>query len=157
MGAPIQYLSVQKVNPFVIFPNRFVIECDETVHIHYRNMRMEMSEENFDKIAEAFVKAKEKKDKEGIHCNPRQHLELSRAMIYDHIKEDEWEVTKDLNQYKLLKYDNAEFYDDNVFIHIHWKGIRTELSKDEFREYVDNLVEARDNLDKKWKKDLEQS
>ena len=47
------------------YPYRLVIEWqrDNTVHIHYREFRLRLSEKEFDMLADAFAEAKKEKDK----------------------------------------------------------------------------------------------
>jgi len=152
MGITKEKLAEDKLNPFVIFPNRVVLECDETNHIHYRNIRIEVGDENFNRIADAFEEAKKKKAEWKLSTQPGQHIEIGRAMLNpeDHNKSTILEISRDLNQYKLDiyggNYDNAEFTEDEDYIHIHWREMRIEMSKDDFKQFAYNVAKAREKL-----------
>tara|TARA_R100000049_G_C1894115_1_gene46193 strand:- start:110 stop:460 length:351 start_codon:yes stop_codon:yes gene_type:complete len=115
-------------------------------------VRIELGDENFERIADAFIEAKKKKAGWNLISQPGQHIEIGRAMLKpeDHKRTTDFEISKDLNQYKLDiyggNYDNAEFTEDEDYIHMHWREMRIEMSKDDFKQFADNVAKARENL-----------
>lgn len=59
------YNTPYPTNNSAYFPNRFSIEeCrDDTFHVHYRDLRIELTRNEFEQITNAFAKAKENKKK----------------------------------------------------------------------------------------------
>ena len=54
MGKVILPLSEGELSEKTIFDRRFVIECCETFHLHWRNLRLELSADNWIQLVEAF-------------------------------------------------------------------------------------------------------
>ena len=54
MGKVILPLSEGELSEKTIFDRRFVIECCETFHLHWRNLRLELSADNWLQLVDAF-------------------------------------------------------------------------------------------------------
>jgi hypothetical protein len=80
MGKVILPLSEGELSEKTIFDKRFVIECCETFHLHWRNLRLELSAENWLQLVDAFETGIAKWR---AHGSPRSHphLELARFLM----------------------------------------------------------------------------
>ncbi len=110
-GDPNYLRQIKYVNPLDnhsdYFPNRLVLEVqrDDTYHLHYRDLRIHLTEDEFDDMANAFIRAKEERDKfkafylkygrikeitrikvniDDVQPYDAGHLPLAECAMYDH-------------------------------------------------------------------------
>lgn len=145
MGKVLKFLSKTALSSFRIFPKRTVIECDENYHFHFRNIRLNLNEDDFVAVANTFMVAYKKYLESGIIPAPGQHCEIGRGVLTTP-RNPELAIELSDNLYKRLHYDNAEFYEDDDFIHIHYGDSRIEMSKEEFLKMADSFTEAAKEL-----------
>lgn len=69
-----------KLSGPVMFNTRLVVELCENVHVHYRNLRLEFSREEFLGILEAFSGIK-REDIEAFEFGPNKHALLREAVL----------------------------------------------------------------------------
>jgi len=146
MGQNKQHLQQIDLQSQTIFPERAVIECDETIHVHWRNLRLEMSDEDFLAFADMMTRAMVAYKMQGLHTKEGQHLELARAKVVNPVQSARLAVDEQVNLYKLLNYPDAEFYEDDEFIVIRLRDLRIEMSKDEFQRIAGAITNANAKL-----------
>jgi len=151
MGRTIEKLSERTVGKKCIFSERFVIELCEKAHIHYRNIRIVQSLDDFINTAEAFVSALDRWKKRGCPgTGVGQHIELCRKKVAIADESDKVQVNLNENLYKKneggIFAEGAEFSDER-YIHFKLRDIRIELSLEEFNEVYEAIKEAKEKLD----------
>jgi hypothetical protein len=150
MGEVILPLADGEVPKHTIFDRRFVIECCETFHLHWRNMRLELSAENFVKLVETLEKAIATWRAHG--CPPEHHhLELSKFMmdVDDVVKPTELGVELCRNLYRDYRETHgadAEFWEEDAFVHFHYRDMRFEMSIEDFLAFSQTMAEGRETL-----------
>lgn len=151
MGHTINKLSEKNIGNKAIFSNRFVIELCEKAHIHYRNVRIVQSLDDFINTAEAFVSALDRWKKRGCPgTGVGQHIELCRKKIA--IADDSDTVQVNLNENLYKKNDGgifaegAEFSEDDNYIHVKIRDVRIEMSIKEFNLVAEAFKEAQEKL-----------
>lgn len=150
MGRTIEPLAVKDIGQKSIFNNRFVIELCEKAHIHYRNIRIVQSLDDFINTAEAFVSALDRWKKRGCPgTGAGQHIELCRKQIAIADESDKIQVNLNENLYNKneggIFSEGAEFKEEN-YIHIKIRDIRLEVSIEEFNKIADTFREAQEKL-----------
>lgn len=151
MGHTINSLSERNIGNKGIFPNRFVIELCEKAHIHYRNIRIVQSLDDFINTAEAFVTALDRWKKRGCPgTGVGQHIELCRRKVAIADESDKVQVNLNENLYKKneggIFAEGAEFSEDEKYIHLKIRDTRIELSLEEFQEIAEAIKEAQEKL-----------
>ncbi len=147
MGRTFQLLSENKIDGKTIFDKRLVVECCETFHLHWRNLRLEFSHENFIVFIKTVLEAYNAWTKNGSPVSAH-HLELGRGLIFPSLctpQDVKIEVCENL--YK--KHENSrdsEFLIEDEFIHIHYRDLRIEMSKEEFVGLAESFVSALNNF-----------
>lgn len=151
MGRTIEPLAQVKIGQKAIFNNRFVIELCEKAHIHYRNIRIVQSLDDFINTAEAFVAALDRWKKRGCPgTGATQHIELCRKKIAVADESDTFQVNLNENLYKKneggIFAEGADFNVDNEYIHVKIRDCRWEFSVEEFKLIAKGFKEANDKL-----------
>lgn len=151
MGRTIEPLAEVKIGQKAIFNNRFVIELCEKAHIHYRNVRIVQSLDDFINTAEAFVAALDRWKKRGCPGTGKtQHIELCRKKIAVADESDTFQINLNENLYKKneggIFAEGAEFNEDEQYIHMKIRDVRIELSLKEFNEIAKAVKEAGEKL-----------
>ena len=154
MGRILQHLAETNIDTKTIFDRRMVLECCETFHLHWRNLRLEFNHENFLKFIETVISAFKNWQANGL---PRQHahFEMGRNLLsHPMCAPDEFKIERCDNLYKQHRGSrDAEFFEDD-FIHIHYRDLRMEMPRDEFLEIAERFREAKENLGHKSKQSL---
>lgn len=151
MGQTIHNLASKPVANKTIFNNRFVIEICEAVHIHYRNLRILMSLDDW----KSFVKGcsdsmlRWKSMGEPIPGS-NQHIELCRKNIAKDENTDSF-IKINLNKNLYLEHDGMIFsegseFEEDKYIHLKIRDLRIEMSVDEFNKLADCVLEAKERL-----------
>lgn len=146
MGQNKQNLSENFLNPLSIFPNRAVVECDETIHLHWRNLRLEMSDEDFLAFCDMVLKSYSSYLMNKHKTNEGQHIELSKCAIKNPIQPTRLKIDEQVNLYKILQYPDAEFYKEDTFIVIRLRDLRIEMGIEEFNTFYQTMSKAHDKL-----------
>jgi hypothetical protein len=151
MGRTIEPLSVKNIGTKGIFPNRFVIELCEKAHIHYRNIRIVQSLDDFISTAEAFASALERWKKRGCPgTGVGQHIELCRKKVAIADESDTIQVNLNENLYKKneggIFAEGAEFNEEENYVHLKIRDTRIELSLEEFSKLSEACKEAQEKL-----------
>jgi len=146
MGQNKRHLSETKLDSNPIFPKRMITECDETMHLHWRNLRLEMSDNDFVEFANMIMKAYSAKMMKNLHTNEGQHLELAIGEIKEPVRPDSLKIDEQVNLYKILRYPHAEFYEEDEFIVVRLRDLRIEMGKEEFKTFAGAIKEADEKL-----------
>ena len=147
MGKTLATLANTEVESNPIFDDRFVAECCETYHIHWRNTRLELNEQDFQAIATLFHGVYEQAQRDGWKKPQKdQHIELGKASISK--PEKETRITAELceNLYRTVYVGGCDFKDSD-YIHLHYGDLRLEVPITEFRALASIMSEAVARLD----------
>lgn len=150
MGHTLNKLSERTIGRKSIFDNRFVIELCEKAHIHYRNIRIVQSLDDFINTAEAFVSALDRWKKRGCPgTGTGQHIELCRRKVA--IFDDSDKVVINLNENLYNKNEGGIFsegaeFTEPRYIHIKLRDLRLECSLDEFNQITEAFKEAQEKI-----------
>jgi len=151
MGHTLLPLADKKIGEKAIFNNRFVVEIAETVHVHYRNLRINMSLVDWESMARGmsdslrrWMERGKPEPKEG------QHIELCRKEVASvPLNSDYCKVNLNKNLYAenegRIYADGAEL-DEAQYIHLKLRDLRLELTKEEFKVLAEAVREASDAL-----------
>ncbi|HWB23113.1 MAG TPA: glycosyltransferase [Gaiellaceae bacterium] len=133
-----------------VFDRRFVLECCERFHIHWRNIRLELTPENWIGFVNTFEQAIATWRANG---SPRQHehLELARYLMdtSEIVHPTEVEVELCENLYKNLRETHgadAEFWEEDAFVHFHYRDMRFEMSIEDFLGFSKAMADGRERL-----------
>lgn len=152
MGQTIRNLSTKEISDKAIFNNRMVVEIAEKVHVHYRNLRILLSEQDWISFAQGvrdgfdrWVKRGSPTPKEG------QHIELCRKSVGINPQDkDSIRINLNRNLYTAnegrIFSEGADFKDPD-YIHLKIRDLRIELSNDEFKALAQAVIEAKEKLD----------
>lgn len=151
MGRTIEKLAERKIGKKSIFDSRFVLELCERCHIHYRNLRIVQSLDDFISTAEAFVSALDRWKKRGCPgTGVNQHIELCRKKVAINDESDTIQVNLNENLYKKneggIFSEGSEFLEEEKYLHIKLRDVRIECSVSEFRLVVEAFKEAEEKL-----------
>ncbi len=149
MGRTKENLSTKELGKKAIFNNRFVVECVENFHIHYRNLRIALTQEDFVAVCKGCIQAFERWNRRGCPDNPKAHIELCRKNVTGFDNEGV-RINLNHNLYNENKgrifSEGAEF-DEPEYIHLKIRDLRIELSKEEFKELTNAVKEASGRLE----------
>jgi hypothetical protein len=150
MGRTIEALSVKTIGKKSIFDERFVIELCEKAHIHYRNLRIVQSLDDFINTAEAFVAALDRWKKRGCPGTGNgQHIELCRRKVA--IADESDTVQVNLNENLYNKNEDGIFseganFTEEKYIHVKIRDLRLECSISEFNTICEAFMEAKEKM-----------
>ncbi len=142
MGKILKILASTKLPKNTIFSDRFVAECCETFHFHFRNLRFEVTRDDFLQLRQALREIEENYVRHG-EPKSHHHLELCRAVLNPQNSSQELSVELCENIYK--KYFtgwDSHFHNEDTFIHLHWRDMRIEMSNAEFIEFGKAVSQA---------------
>ena len=148
MGQTIKQLSKRELQSNTIFPNRFVIEVCEEMHVHYRNVRFLFKQDLWRTIAEGFKASFDRWIKQGEPKTGNRHIELCRKEVHPP-KNEMMCVNLNTNLYKKYKgrvFSEGNKFDEDKYIHLKYRDIRIEMPIAEFKEFASMVKEANDEL-----------
>lgn len=151
MGRTIEKLAERTISKKCVFNNRFVTELCESAHIHYRNLRIVLSLDEFITVAEGFVASLDRWKKRGCPgTGTGQHIELCRKKVA--VADDSDKILINLNENLYNKNEDGIFaegaeFTDEKYVHLKIRDIRLELSIDDFRRLADAVQEANGRLE----------
>lgn len=148
MGQTLKGLAKKIIGDKAIFNNRFVVEVCECFHVHYRNLRIVLSKDDFISMASGMRDALARWEKQGKpETSEHTHIELCRKNISG--SGNEVMVNLNNNLYKVnegrIFAEGADFKDP-AYIHLKIRDIRVELSVDDFNQLADAVIEAKRTL-----------
>jgi hypothetical protein len=151
MGHTLNSLAEKKADSRVIFHHRFVVECCEAFHVHYRNLRIILSERDFVSMAQGMADALKRWEAKGKpETSPSTHIELCRKEVALR-PVDDCMYKVNLNDNLYVKNEGKIFADgagleDTKYIHLKIRDLRLELTIDEFNEFASTVAEAKEKL-----------
>ena len=150
MGKVILPLSEGELSEKTIFDRRFVIECCETFHLHWRNLRLELSADNWIQLVEAFETGIAKWRAHGSPLS-HPHLELARFLMDTSEVIHPTTANAELceNLYKTLRETHgadAEFWVEDAFVHFHYRDLRVEMPIADFLAFSKTMTAAHTKL-----------
>ena len=150
MGKVIRKLAEGTVPEKTIFDKRLVVECCETFHLHWRNLRLELDHANWQDFIATMLEA-ERTWREGGSPPAHDHFELQRKLIDTAGVLNRTSVGAELceNLYKTAAPPfglHADFYDDDEFVHFHYRDLRVEMSVADFLGFSKVMADARERL-----------
>jgi len=143
MGHPVKELASCELPGQPPFPKRAIVERCECMHVHFRNFRLSLGDSAFRALgralSDAFRTVFHGLATKGGHkvvgeesCEPLAKRKL--------------EITLDKNMYKTFRTKDAEFYEDDLFIHVHAGELRWEMSVEEFKAVAATFTDALEAL-----------
>lgn len=151
MGHTLNALAEKKADNRVIFHHRFVVECCEAFHVHYRNLRILLSERDFISMAQGMSDALKRWEAKGKpETSPTTHIELCRKEVALR-PVDDCKFKVNLNDNLYAKNEGKIFADgagleDEKYIHLKVRDLRLELTIDEFNDLAATIAEAKEKL-----------
>jgi len=150
MGRTIETLAHKEIQDKSIFSNRFVVECVEQFHIHYRNLRISLSTVDFIEFTRGCIQAFERWNARGCPENPKVHIELCRKQVGKNLLNEGLRVNLNANLYNgydgKIFSEGAEFKEEK-YIHLKIRDLRIEMSVSEFKEFSDVIAQASQRLE----------
>jgi len=144
MGLVKKILALTKVEPVsTIYSDHFTLELSEDFHLHFRNIRFEMDDEEFHqfyKLVKDGYKRWKKLGKPTIGDieGTGQQIFLSESKIKAHPGSNNKSVSSDELRVELQQWAD--------YIHIHWKWMRMEFDFEEFLQFADSIATAAEKL-----------
>lgn len=151
MGHTIQNLATRELKPETIFNNRFVNEVCESIHFHYRNLRILLSLPDWISMAQGCSDALNRWKKLGEKDPSKStHIELCRKKVATEPM-DENTVRVNYNKNLYPEHDGMIFsegasFEEDKYIHVKIRDLRLEISIDDFNQIADCFAEAKEKL-----------
>jgi len=152
MGQTIRELSTKEVKSATIFNSRFVVECCEKVHVHYRNLRILLSPTDWVQMAKGMADSLKRWEAQGSPT-PKEglHIELCRKTVATEAQ-DKNQIRINLNRNLYAKHEGQIFAEganltEPEYIHLKIRDLRIELTMDEFNALAEAVKEAKEKLD----------
>lgn len=134
-----------------IFNNRFVVEACEDFHFHYRNLRIRISYADWPTFAKGFSDAYLRWERTGRPFS--KHTELCRKVVASNSPDDGIQINLNKNLYKLNEgriFSLGTDLADSTYIHLKYRDLRLEMTREEFGIFAKAVGEAEDQL---WKEE----
>lgn len=151
MGRTLKNLSEKQLLPTTIFDRRFVTELCENVHVHYRNLRINLSLQDWIQVAEGCAQALERWKKRGCPETGKDvHIELCRKRVATEVHNDGIKINLNQNLYPHHEgrvFSEGANFGDRQYIHIKIRDLRLEMPVEEFKVLVDAVKEAERKLE----------
>lgn len=150
MGKTIISLSKKELPKKAIFNNRFVVEVAESFHIHYRNLRIILSELDWREFGKGMHDSWKRWVERGEPLCGNKHIELCRKEVAkNELESGLCKINLNKNLYALnegrIFSDGADLIDE-MYIHLKIRDLRIEMTKAEFKEFAEAVKEASDAL-----------
>jgi hypothetical protein len=147
VGQTVQTLSSRELKEPAIFDKRFVVESCEDFHVHYRNLRINLSFPDWQSLGKGFADSFNRWLRKGSPVDG--HSELCRKSVASHPKNDGIKLNLNKNLYKGNSgkiFSKGTDLPDDEYIHFKYRDIRLEMTIDEFNKMADCFKEAKENL-----------
>jgi len=146
MGNTIKVLVKKKIKAESdIYADIYNIERCEDFHIHWRNLRLIFTKEEFETFCKAILHAWTKWQRQG-KPNPEKDKSLPDYLYSSKIDPIHGRRP---NDFQIEIQGNLPYMPKNM-IHIHYKSLRLDVSHDEFLELAELIGKAKEEF-KKWK------
>lgn len=145
VGQTLKPLASKETGP-AIFDKRFVVELCEKIHVHYRNLRVLLSPQDFTSVARGMADALKRWEAQGSpEPDPKTHIELCRKEVAQSEQGKGIQINLNRNLYKAnegrIFSEGAEF-SEPIYIHLKIRDLRLEMSLDEFNALHEAVNEA---------------
>ena len=147
MGQTIENLKESKLQGDQIFPKRFVVEICEAVHVHYKNLRLLLSLEDWKAMATGMADSLRRWDERKCP-EPAEgtHIELCRKVVgTQNLGGDSVKINLNKNLYSMnvgkIFAEGAQL-EDPEYVHLKLWDLRLELTKDQYRTLRQAIIEA---------------
>lgn len=135
MGAIKKVLAEEVLEPRSVTPNGLWVDLCENIHIHFRNLRLDMSIEEFSKFMA------------GMH---NLYKAAEHTIEQSDFKEGDPNILKQLMFQESFSHSSAyypnrlsvEWNKDDTY-HVHYRDLRIHLSQDEFEDFERAFTEAK--------------
>lgn len=147
MGKTLLPLATAKIPKKTIFDKRFVVECCETFHFHWRNLRLELTHENFLDFVATFEQALHNWRSAGSPSSA-PHFEMGRMRIANPIcTPDDFKIEVCENLYKTHETSkDSHFLEEDTFVHMHYRDLRVEMANSDFLRFAGTVRTACDKF-----------
>ncbi len=151
MGQTLDKLGEKRLDCKAIFNSRFVVEICEAVHIHYRNLRILLSPNDFAEMAHGMADALKRWEQRGFpEPSASTHIELCRKEVArQELGDNTIKVNLNKNLYALNEgkiFAEGAGLEEDKYIHLKIRDVRLELTRSEFDALAEVILDARDNL-----------
>lgn len=141
MGYTREILAQKKLDDkSVFYTDKFVIEIAESVHMHFRNFRLDLCLKEWKILAKGFIISYLRwwfKGKPGYQP-PIHNWKMFKSKVDPVAGKGGKSIIE--NE---LRVELSQFAD---YVHLHFRNTRYEFTIDEFLEYADEITQARDNI-----------
>lgn len=147
MGQTIQKLSERKLSKPAVFDTRFVVESCESFHFHYRNLRINLSFQDWMSLGRGFSDAFLRWIRKGSPTGG--HAELCRKIVATQAHDEGIKINLNKNLYapnggKIFS-EGADLHGE-TYIHLKYRDLRLEMTMDEFMILAEAVKEAESKL-----------
>lgn len=150
MGRTLKALASKELNNTPsVFNNRMVVEVCENIHVHYRNLRINLSLKDWSNLSTGLVDAFHRWKKIGKPNPGKTHIELCRKEVAKEPIGDNIQINLNENLYERNKntiFSEGSVIEDPVYIHLKIRDLRIELSIKEFELLSEAVAEATKQL-----------
>lgn len=147
MGQTIRTLAQRPLSQSAVFNTRFVVESCESFHFHYRNLRINLSFQDWLALGKGFSDAFMRWVRKGSPVGG--HAELCRKTVALNPKDEGIKVNLNKNLYGINGgkiYSEGADLKDEEYIHLKYRDLRLEMTKEEFLELANCITEAKERL-----------
>lgn len=143
MGFTRKILAAKEVSPSpVYYTSSFRIDLAESFHMHYRNVRLEFTTEEFRTVAGGFLMAYLEWLTMGkpSYISPNAFLKFFDSKLHPVIGEGCETVRGNELSVELQQHTD--------YIHLHYRGLKIEFSIDEYLEFAEVVCQAKDEIER---------
>ncbi len=143
MGKVIKRLASRSISQTTLYDRRVVLECAETFHLHWRNVRLEMSHANFRSFIAMLQRAMEAWKHHGSP-EAATYLELGSMTVEKPVcYPDEFKI--ELCEYPCAAESGQEHsgcHHEPDYVHLHYRDLRVEMSLQDFGTFASVVTQA---------------
>ena len=154
MGAIKEILAEQELPERELHNSRLFVDLSENVHIHHRELRLMFGVEEFFEFTDIVSQsAKEVKKYLKKHPDYKEQEVFDGLLVAGGVKRQTTPLQKSPKPHESKYFPNRlqiELQEEKVIdsIHIHYRDYRLVMNIETFRELVNGMKEALDNLDR---------
>lgn len=147
MGQTIQQLAHRQLSKPAVFNNRFVVESCESFHFHYRNLRINLSFQDWMSLGKGFSDSFMRWIRKG---SPTEgHTELCRKIVATNPHDEGIKINLNRNLYS---ENGGKIFSEGAglegaeYIHFKYRDLRLEMTREEFMTLASAVREAQEKL-----------
>lgn len=148
MGQTLETLAERKLTRPAVFNTRFVVESCESFHFHYRNLRINLSFQDWMSLGKGFSDAFMRWVRKGSPVGG--HAELCRKTVATQAHDEGIKINLNRNLYGVNGgkiFSEGAGLEDSEYIHLKYRDLRLEMTKEEFLEIAECFNEAKEKLE----------